>query len=510
MSGKVSNGMIGMWAVIFLFTSCERMFVEPLDKTPGSLEEDELVEMVNGIYYLLREVHNENYFFLLSRSDDVNVFSNLTQRCQFGDCNLETVVEDFYQDIYRAIISANLLEDALDPEERPALYGEVLFLKAYCYFKLSRLFLEPPDVDNYSVSYDISLFSRPGIYRYVEEQLLYALSLLPDGPETGSVGNLHKGTVNALLAELYLTWAGYPEMDESRYALAAYYAGEVRRNSEGWQYAMEERPDEIWGIRGANRERIFGIETASELGFGNEIFPYQVISVTNDSIYDIQSVFVPEFNFYFSYPEGPRKELNFHTGDYRRKLHLSPAGNYYYYEQVKADSSLTYWDFAHTVYYRKWLIGEEIVDKEAGYFSEGSSSDLVLLRYTQTLLTWAEASVMTDHPPDEICQVINAIRRRARGLPLDQVSDFDLKEGLDRESLLRAIRQERAWELCFEPEGRWFDVIRLELLDELDRARNLKDQRVSFDAWLSSDPYFLRNPVQDEWLIEEIKNNELK
>ena len=144
MHGKLKCVILLILLTCLWSVSCEPLKTEPESLPVSGSDAEEHLKMVNGIYYLISEVHNQDYFYLLSRSDDVNVFSYLSDRCELGNCNLESILGNFFQDIYRAIISANKLLDELDPVSDKALYGEVLFLKGYCYFKLSRLFNDPP------------------------------------------------------------------------------------------------------------------------------------------------------------------------------------------------------------------------------------------------------------------------------------------------------------------------------------------------------------------------------
>jgi hypothetical protein len=70
---------------------------------------------------------------------------------------------------------------------------------------------------------------------------------------------------------------------------------------------------------------------------------------------------------------------------------------------------------------------------------------------------------------------VNRIRRRAHHLDLEVPSAFDLPSGLSANAFADSVVWERAWELCAEPEGRWFDLIRLEMVEDLPKLRNLSE-----------------------------------
>ena len=174
------------------------------------------------------------------------------------------------------------------------------------------------------------------------------------------------------------------------------------------------------------------------------------------------------------------------------------------------DSTITYWDFATTVFYKKWLDESHIDSSALNENPVRTEIPLTLLRYTQTLLTWAEAETYLGDAGADVIDVINRIRRRANHVDIHTESDFDLPANTGRELGLNSIIRESAWELSMEPEGRWFDVVRLELLNELDKNRNPKDQKITFNDQLSTDPYFFKNPESDKWLIEEIRGESKK
>lgn len=489
--------------------SCEPLKLEPEITNEHQTVSEKQLELLNGIYYLISEAHNEDYFYMLSRSDDVSVFSYLSDRCKLGSCNLETVIENFYQSMYRAIISANKLIDELDPETDGHLYGEVLFLKGYCYFKLSRLFYNPPYIDNYEVQYRVIYMDKPALYEKVENILLEAEQYLPVSAMNARVPgeSPDKGTVSAFLAELYLSWAGYPVFDNDRYAMAAERAEQVISNHEDYGCSFAEDYADLWNASVENKEIIFGTYFNKNHGIINHIIQGKVTSVLNDSIYTFQSVFVPGIDFFFSFPENYRKQVSLRTGNYVKKR-ISQPGEGYIYQLQAVDSTTTYWDFANTVFYKKWLGGSPIDSSAVNQVPFKSDAPLSILRYTQTLLTWAESMARLNEADENVREVINMIRRRANHADIYTDSKWDVPPGLSNDELINLIIRERAWELCMEPEGRWFDVVRLELLDELDKNRNPIDQKITFNGQLSTDPYFLNNPEKDKWLIEEIQGQQ--
>ncbi|MDR1096590.1 MAG: RagB/SusD family nutrient uptake outer membrane protein, partial [Tannerella sp.] len=81
---------------------------------------------------------------------------------------------------------------------------------------------------------------------------------------------------------------------------------------------------------------------------------------------------------------------------------------------------------------------------------EGSDQNLIVLRYAEMLLTYAEAKNEYSGPDQQVYEALNAVRNRG-GLP--ELS------GLGQAELREAIREERHIELCFENK-RYFDIMR--------------------------------------------------
>lgn len=64
------------------------------------------------------------------------------------------------------------------------------------------------------------------------------------------------------------------------------------------------------------------------------------------------------------------------------------------------------------------------------------------------------------------------VRRRANKVDVFSSSEYDLSPGLSPEQFADSVVQERAWEFCGEMEGRWFDLLRLEMVEKLPEIRH--------------------------------------
>ena len=96
---------------------------------------------------------------------------------------------------------------------------------------------------------------------------------------------------------------------------------------------------------------------------------------------------------------------------------------------------------------------------------------------------------------DSTYEAVNMIRRRANKLDPYTPSDFDLQRDLTTEQFLDSVVWERAWELCSEPNGRWFDIIRLDLKDKLQENKYPFDMPYEVPAkYLQDNWYFYKIP----------------
>ena len=155
--------------------------------------------------------------------------------------------------------------------------------------------------------------------------------------------------------------------------------------------------------------------------------------------------------------------------------------------------------------YKKW-VHEKKLSYETMPMPHRSSypvliPQLYLIRYAQTLLTYAEASARSGNLNQKSYEAVNKIRRRANELYPDDPSEYDLPNTLTTEQFIDSVVWERAWELCEEPEGRWFDIIRLDLKEEIMASREGYDEQHELpESIVSDDWYFALIPQEDRWL----------
>ena len=502
--------------LLITLVGCKDNFYDEVTKYAVIDTEQDKIDLINGIYSRLVRVHDGNYFSLTSRADDVNMYSNYSFMTGQGGCSSSGSGPDFasvsgnvYVNLYAAIVNANELISVLSVSDDAEILGETYFLRAYCYFKLARLFGTPLLVVDTDVNYLLEMPSFEEVYDIIEEDLLNAIDLLPETYTTARVPfeSPHKGTTKALLAEVYLTMAGYPVNNQSKYSEAARLAGEVIENAAFFGFELlsdlkdlktksdQHCPEHIFSLFLKDDET----SISSSLGdYSGSFFKGEGVT------YGISSTYKMEFKYFKNYPVNYRRSVFLKCGDYKYAVHSTIDTVYKVLEYQLEDPLVNPCTYISNVGYLKWVDLNDLIDKKTLGIATLRSSyiTIYLLRYAQTLLTYAEAKARSGQLDESAYEAVNMIRRRANKLDILSPSEFDLTKGLSNEQFIDSVVWERAWELCFEPDGRWFDIIRLNLKDKLN-----SEYRFAFDAptvvpqsMLTDKWYFYKIPQEDRWM----------
>jgi hypothetical protein len=495
--------------IVFLFllsaAGCEKI-LHTEDASIGKIEDyDRLVSAAGGVYGKLAEAVREiNYFNINLNGDDLNYGHPQYEEYYTDepDCWKENTydIETTYtwRRLYQVIASANnilcQLDDYPDRDNKAnEVFGEIYLIRAYCYFRLTRTYGSILLITNTDVDYNLAEPSFGEIYEFIEADLKAAVDLLPENNSSARIPYVtpHRGTAKALLAELYLSWAGYPEKDGSKYALAASEAGDVIDNREFYGFGLADDFAYLWDrAHTYNSESVFTVFFADPLNsteidevnlvydgmaYTDEMFCGAGTIMESPDLPCINMWFYPsEINFFNNYPRGYRKEVTFLTNIY-------VPNSYPYYPNI--DTGYFHIDIAGTcgrMGYRKFFYEPYEIQRtqfypglDVAYFKIYlGNTKIYLFRYAHTLLTYAEAMARTGQVNAQAYECVNRIRRRARQLDLYSPSAYDLAPGLSPEAFADSVLWERAWELAGEPEGRWFDLVRLEKVEDLPQLRH--------------------------------------
>ncbi|MDO5980082.1 RagB/SusD family nutrient uptake outer membrane protein [Flavivirga spongiicola] len=362
--------------------------------------------------------------------------------------DLANVFRHCYLTINRTFpIIENVPAISMDEGYKNHIIGEAHFLRAYNYYNLVRLFGEVPlrkktMTDFNSAGLDLS--SIEDIYAYILEDLQAAITLMDIQYR---YGRANKTAAQGLLANVHLFLAsasesgltGYGFADVSgNYSLAKQYAGEVVNNQT--QFRLDPDIQNIFDpvqnlSPTSSPENIFSIVASR-----SEIGPTNLMSLLSTPFVQTGFTLIPEqgghtidFGWDHVIVETPFYD-SFDATDRRKELLFMTS-----YIDASGNLINTNNDRPYTL---KYLDANRSGGEESG-------NRISIVRYSEVLLTYAEACGNTADGVD----ALNQVRQRAN------LSTYTVGDFASDTAFRDAVIQERAWELAFEF-NRLFDLRR--------------------------------------------------
>ncbi len=172
----------------------------------------------------------------------IRTFTSLTQNAS----NSDSYLDDIWSNFYRNIASANTIIASLEKnttiasEDKAPLLATARFFRAADYYYLVRLFGSIPLIlTPYTSLENINAprASVDSVYKAIVDDLTWALNNgnLPDRPMGSNNNRISKGTIEVVLAEAYLTMAGYPlQKGEAYYEKALKVANQLLQSNGGY------------------------------------------------------------------------------------------------------------------------------------------------------------------------------------------------------------------------------------------------------------------------------------
>ncbi|UCH14060.1 MAG: RagB/SusD family nutrient uptake outer membrane protein [Bacteroidales bacterium] len=526
--------------------SCEKVFHESDSDLSDLSHKNSMEEALNGMYNRLARLAQGFYYTQIVNGDDIT-YIYYSNRISFSCTNIYAVDDEgrfifstgldpnpelswkytyeeklllIWQYIYNTIISANNIIDQYETGELEnrlyACAGEAYFVRAYCYFKLVRLFGKGPLVTGVDVDYTLRCSGPEDIYRVIENDLMMAVKILPENTNGSRIMYVtpHRGTAKALLAEAYLFMAGYPLKDDSKYIQAARFAGEVIDSAGFFGYGLIADYEEVWSrLNNYNEESVFSLfyDQVYDLDYD---WPSQYS--TTETLWlnwDEWKTMIVEVNFYNGFPRSYRRDVTFmnRLRGYHYELDYDamfdpewdPSKGLPIIDSVFFDHYYDTIGFGDNISFLKHYIQEDFPLGQNSCYKvinckenvNDKNTSLYIFRYPHVLLTYAEAKARSGQLDASAYEALNMVRRRANKVDVFSFSEYDLRPGLSTEQFADSVVQERAWEFCGEMEGRWFDLIRLEMVEKLPELRHPNEK--SPPAYpVTREDYFL--PVPEE------------
>lgn len=377
--------------------------------------------------------------------DDVTTHPQLNKQSfrefdQFNVSSLNDRMTTIWNGEYKTIQSVNnIINNYKDiPGDKTVidqLVGEAYFLRGFAYYYLVRWWGKVPLITDAAYTPEVlkvGTATTADIYKQIESDLQQAEGMVPDTKP--APGRINKGTVKAYLADVYLTESGWPIKDQSKLALAAAKAKEVIDNKATYGFDLFQGGfGKIFA--GGTSEDVFTLFTDNN---SNSNHFYGMSGIPGDA--NGWDDYCSEINFFLNFPAGTRKDATFTTS-------VTVGGN-----------TIQWQNFAiKHPYYQKFKI-----QTGAPELDYSSASPIILMRYAEVLLDYAEAQAKSGTPNADAYAAVNAVRQRA-GLGA-------LTPGLSSDDFVTAVLNERAWEFACEWH-RWFDLVRTELVGPANSNR---------------------------------------
>lgn len=359
--------------------------------------------------------------------------------------NFNNQWSNWYSGVQDANLALDLLPDVDLPEATLKQYlGEVRALRAFYYFCIVRYWGDAVMITEPLEDVTLAEMPRTSLKTIYDEVIIpdleFALGSVPGG-RSGD-GRVTQDVVRAILADVYMTVAGYPYQEvesnptkdwcgEGSWAMTAYpatggsagaFLGKAKTQLDALygKYSLGTYADLHDPAMNNQGEAIFQIQYSSESGFTNDILQRSLPLLTKISKSDENGSFVPAEHYWESYAANDlraQERQMFFTWDTNidnvlDTVRFWPPHLYKYYDAAAVKST------------------------------EGSGLNWSHYRYADILLMLTEVNWALGSSAAEIEKGINEVRLRAQLAPLSGVT-------------LKDILSERAWELVFENKMLW-------------------------------------------------------
>lgn len=466
---KISYGLLGIFAA--LFSSCEDILETlPSDRISSEVywkTEQDAAYAANAIYNYL----NDTRIFVFDGMTDIlhaNIqFSDYAsmERGEY-DSNME-LVQTVWSDSYKGIRAVNyFLENVIhipvkDPRKLETLSAEVRVIRAYLYMQLVMLYGDVPLVEKTIASIqegkDVKRTPAGEVWSFINKELSEAASILPAMAE--QKGQITKGAALALSARAYLY------RSEWREAAAA-----ARAVMDSNKYDLYESYEKLFSYEAENNKEVLLDKQQIKDINSNDVFKF----LAPFSLKKQGPTFVPTKAIVDAYrmtngkmidepASGFSNETQYKDRDPRLRYSIYlpgdelPDGSVYAPEPGSGSQD----EVGNT--YLATSLGYNIkkyINKEDYANPANCGINIILLRYAEVLLTYAEAKIELNELDDSVLDAINQLRRRP------DVNMPAVEAGLTQQQMRELVRNERTVELAFEGH-RLFDCRRWKIAEDV-------------------------------------------
>jgi len=387
-----------------------------------------------------------------------------------------------YEAIFRANVAIGEIEKKFYGDgyeaERLAIIAEAKWLRAFNYFNLVRLYGEVPMPTVATSDIEGARLPRTSIaniYEQIIADLKYAETNLPDRKRTDSkLGRPVVGTAKFLLGKVYLTMAGLPLNDASKMPMAHAKIKEVIDKKKKWGYDLLDSYEDAIRIEN-NAERIFSIQQSRAIEAQGTQMARTWGGKSAISAGPLGGLYQGGFtqDFYESYD----------ATDERRDVTMA-------YRYDSSNTKIPIFTYGEKQYKEFYGIAPNKYNDPEQLAANGQN-DIIIYRYSDALLMYAEAENELKGPSKTAYQYLNEVRARG-GATAHDSSEIRTK-GQFRD----LIYKERFWELSFE----FHEIYDIRRLGKVEEVMDINPEAVKAQT-----PY---EPRYELWPIpvSEIQTN---
>lgn len=442
--------------IILMGTSCKKFldtkpedFISPVNyyKNKG-----DLTRALTGVYDRLGDLrlYGRGMYTFMVFSDEF-YFKNGISGALSNTIDPSTLeINRQWEAIYTGIERANMLLENMggadvSPEFFNEVRGQALFLRAYFYFLLVDQYGGVPLKLTFTkspVEEPLHRASVAEVYEQIVKDMKEGEGLVKTITSYGFNGRISKTAVQGMLARVFLTMAGKPLEDQTKYAEARDYAQKVMQSGEhalnpDYKQIFINHSREIYDIKEGLWEIEFSGANQGTIREGSSLGAYNGIACTNvDSGAGADNI------------RTNRKLWNaFGAGDLRRDWSIAP----YRFVTTGTTTARVAWS------------GTEIYERSTGKWRreyetflprnrDFSGTNVPALRYSDVLLMFAEAdNEVAGGPSPAGYLALNQVRRRGYGKPINTAdANADAPAGMSKNQFRTYIQNERLRELSFE------------------------------------------------------------
>ena len=439
--------------LLIVFSSCEETLTEePKDFiSPSNFYQDtQDAEMaLAGAYsssflndnFLNLNRHHAEYTIARGSYTSVGNYNVPINADQFG--RIAGAWSDLYTTINRAnVVLANVPEiEGMDSNTQTRILAEAHFLRAWSYWDLLQTWGPVPlRLEEFTGTTPVEAprASRQEVYNQIISDLQTAEQGLPS--DVGNeIGRASRWAAKMMLAQVYL--------DMENWGAAAEKAEEVIQSG-NYSLIQVNEPQDFYNIFATsfNSEYIFAWQATVNRSY-NHLNWYH----GSDNVFNKGSVW--GFTMLVDY-DVPLIQ-NWDDDDLRKEFNIYDHHTSIATGEVVPNDPQT-----------KYRFGKFIKD-DAG----NATHSVPVLRYAEAFLIYAEAANMAEGGPSALAlERLNTIRRRGYGYDPYSTSPVDIAPGMTQNEFHDRVIQERAYELFFEDDRRFWDLKRNDMIQEVFEA----------------------------------------